>query len=92
MTWNYEISNDGTEMRLWETGTDVNQNPDHVKSLNPKNRKPDVEEVLEVMKEQAEKNGPEAPNSGNATSDQGVSPYGWKVMADMNAKDIKKKK
>jgi len=92
MTWNYEISDDGTQMKIWETGTSTTKSPDHTKALDPSNRKPDIEEVLEIMKEKVKKNGPEAANSGNATSDQGVSPYGWKVMADMNAKDIKEKK
>lgn len=86
MTWKYDIAEDGSSMEI------IDHKGNLVKTLqNDGSGFKIPDDILEVMKQEAKKNGPEAVKSGNATSDQGVSPYGWKVMTDMNSKNIKGK-
>jgi len=93
MTWKYSVSDDGKQIKIWEPGSDTSNSPDHTKSISPdpSERKSDINEVKEVMRQEAEKAGPEGPDSGNATSSEGVSPRGWKIMTDMNAGNIEEK-
>jgi hypothetical protein len=53
MTWNYVISDDGTELIVWDHTASAGDQPLQTVALDPSNRRPDQREVLDVMYEEA---------------------------------------